>query len=88
MQYNSIMEAGLLTKQNIQLNKKEKFSFVKLYALIFLTITLFSIGLGIANRYTDKYKDHQEFEFYLLTLGFILYILIISMIYLVFKNKT
>ena len=88
MQYNSIMEAGLLTKQSNESKKKNKFSFVKLYALIFFTITIFSIGLGVANRYTNKYNDHEEFEFYLLALGFILYILIISMIYLVFKNKT
>ena len=88
MQYNSIMEAGLLTKKNKESEKKDNFSFVKLYALIFLTITLFSIGLGIANRYTNKYKDHNEFEFYLLTLGLILYVLIVTMIYLVFKNKT
>lgn len=88
MQYNSIMEPGLLTKQSNESKKKGQFSFVKLYALIFTTITLFSFGLGIANRYTNKYKNHNEFEFYLLTLGLILYVLIVTMIYLVFKNKT
>ena len=83
-----MMEAGLLTKQSNKPEKKDNFSFVKLYALIFITITLFSIGLGIANRYINKYKDHNEFEIYLLTLGLILYVLIVAMIYLVFKNKT